>query len=675
MDMRAAALAMARRGHRVFRLKPGTKDGFLDKSWSTAATSDPAEVFDLWTKADGSPEDYNFGVAGGGDLVILDVDLKTDKQTGEVLVDGFLSLPDLGELPDTFRVRTPNGGEHIYFSAGGELFGQARAAVGIDVRAVGGFVVGPGSIFEGKRYEVARDTKPAPVPASVAERLRIAAARAASAGSTLGDVDTDAAMNAAIRYLQETAPEGVEGGRDNTCFKVACRVVDFGISEAVCYGLMDEHWTCDYTDEGPNAFTHDDLRRCVWSAVHNRKQAVGIDNPTFGFRPVPQEIIDAPSDTALRIRRFRHNAETAKAIPKRPWLAFRRLIRGKITSLVAPPSAGKSLLSAQWAASIALGNGDFCGLQVADRCDALIINNEDEHDEIDRRLVAVIEHFKLNYAEVYDRVHILSGVGSPFKVVRRANSGRWLSQSRELGEVIEYVRKHKIGLIVVDPLATTTEGEENSNSDSEFTMEAYRKLAFETNAAVLMVHHTRKPPAASSDNYAGNMDAGRGASAAIAAARVGLTLFGMSEKDAERYGVAPHLRNKYVRLDDAKQNLALASPFAEWFEKPSVKIANGEELGVLVPVRFTEKTEHEARSIVTALYDQLAAAGEMKLKTAAGLMLGDALFRGLKPDAIARRIRKIFEAVPRLVLGADEITFEAQGKDGGLFVLTANKVN
>ena len=57
----------------------------------------------------------------------------------------------------------------------------------------------------------------------------------------------------------------------------------------------------------------------------------------------------------------------------------------------------------------------------------------------------------------------------------------------------------------------------------------------------------------------------------------------MSEKDAERLGILPEERHRWVRLDDAKANLALASGQARWFERVSVTIANGEEVGVLVP--------------------------------------------------------------------------------------------
>jgi hypothetical protein len=45
-------------------------------------------------------------------------------------------------------------------------------------------------------------------------------------------------------------------------------------------------------------------------------------------------------------------------------------------------------------------------------------------------------------------------------------------------------------------------------------------------------------------------------------------------------------RHLYLRLDDAKANLGLISGEAAWYRRKSVTIANGDEVGVLVPHDF-----------------------------------------------------------------------------------------
>lgn len=57
------------------------------------------------------------------------------------------------------------------------------------------------------------------------------------------------------------------------------------------------------------------------------------------------------------------------------------------------------------------------------------------------------------------------------------------------------------------------------------------------------------------------------------------TLFGMSERDADKLGVDPKDRHLWARLDDAKANLPLAAGEARWFKRVSVTIANDEEVG------------------------------------------------------------------------------------------------
>ena len=82
------------------------------------------------------------------------------------------------------------------------------------------------------------------------------------------------------------------------------------------------------------------------------------------------------------------------------------------------------------------------------------------------------------------------------------------------------------------------------------------------------------------------MNTARGASALVGVARVVQTLFSMSEADAERLGVGTDERHLYLRLDDAKANLGLISGEAAWYRRKSVTIANGDEVGVLVPHDF-----------------------------------------------------------------------------------------
>ena len=112
----------------------------------------------------------------------------------------------------------------------------------------------------------------------------------------------------------------------------------------------------------------------------------------------------------------------------------------------------------------------------------------------------------------------------------------------------------------------------------------------------MLVHHTAKPPQGGSDGHAGNMNSARGASALTGVARVVQTLFGMSGKDAEACGVDEEDRHLYVRLDDAKANLGPPGMATRWFQREGVQIANGDEVGVLVPTAIAGDRRRQRRT-------------------------------------------------------------------------------
>lgn len=66
-------------------------------------------------------------------------------------------LDDLG-LPQSYRVRTPSGGMHVYLAVDDAAdipnsVNKADLYPGMDVRSLGGLVVGAGSEIDGRFYE------------------------------------------------------------------------------------------------------------------------------------------------------------------------------------------------------------------------------------------------------------------------------------------------------------------------------------------------------------------------------------------------------------------------------------------------------------------------------------------------------------------------------------------
>ncbi|NGN64108.1 bifunctional DNA primase/polymerase [Streptomyces sp. A7024] len=180
----AAALDAARRGWPVFPLRPGTKRPALHgkdrcprtgpctavhATWEQRATTDPELIRRTWQS-----EAFNVGIATGpAGLVVIDLDLPKNRKDEKDAPSGATSFAALCErtgqpAPATFTLRTASGGQHRYFTTppGLRLGNTAgKLAARIDTRAWGGYVVAPGSVVDGRAYEVTDLTPPVPLPA------------------------------------------------------------------------------------------------------------------------------------------------------------------------------------------------------------------------------------------------------------------------------------------------------------------------------------------------------------------------------------------------------------------------------------------------------------------------------------------------------------------------------
>lgn len=138
------ALHFASLGMKVFPLKSGGKIP-ADKGWQEKATSSAGQITGWFEK---SPN-INYGIAcGQSGLLVVDLDNKDG-------VDGIANWSTITsdiDLPETFAVDTPSGGIHLYFWGGDLRNSAGMIAEGVDLRGVGGYVVGPGSSISHGRY-------------------------------------------------------------------------------------------------------------------------------------------------------------------------------------------------------------------------------------------------------------------------------------------------------------------------------------------------------------------------------------------------------------------------------------------------------------------------------------------------------------------------------------------
>lgn len=187
MSAREAAIAAARHGWAVFPTRPGGKEPRRGLSWPSAATADPRRVaIGHWQPGE------NYGVAAKpSGLVIIDLDKPKPGyelaprwrhwQDEPGIRDGRDVLATLADRagmpwPRTFTVLTPTGGEHLYYRApAGRNIGNKPLGPMVDIRGGGagdgGYVLGPGSVLNGRRYQVADEQDPQPLPDWIADLL------------------------------------------------------------------------------------------------------------------------------------------------------------------------------------------------------------------------------------------------------------------------------------------------------------------------------------------------------------------------------------------------------------------------------------------------------------------------------------------------------------------------
>lgn len=325
-------------------------------------------------------------------------------------------------------------------------------------------------------------------------------------------------------------------------------------------------------------YTSDQTRREIGHMILGARAKWAIPNPLNKIDAFYQNPFLANFLTDLKIN----------VLPRRQWILGRSLLRRQLSLLVAPPGVGKSTLVIIQAIAVCIAQ-NLTGQDVVEPGKVWIHNNEDDLDELKRRVGAILSHYNIPFAEVKDRLALTSGADRPFIVAKSDRTGAVVRQP-DVTACVEQIKAHDIKLFVIDPFAETHEVEENSNEQIRVVAQLYREIARQGNCAVLLVHHTAKPPQGSSEGHAGNMNTARGASALTGVARIVQTLFGMSSRDAEQFGIPDNERHLYVRLDDAKANLSLASPDALWFKRIGVTLPNGDEVGVLELIDFSTKS-------------------------------------------------------------------------------------
>lgn len=201
----------------------------IARAWQATFIETPEQVLSAWASQPLAGIGIVTGPASG--LWVLDVD--PDHGGDDSLRDLIIAN---GRLPDTHTVQTGSGGLHYYFATAGLDFdltnarGRMPRGNGLDIRGRGGFVVAPPSVSGRGAYRTLTSWVGGVAVAAgwLIDMLRPAPARERTELYGVDDVARDGqpyAVAAVRAQLAELAACPV-GGRNETAFKVACRLVE-----------------------------------------------------------------------------------------------------------------------------------------------------------------------------------------------------------------------------------------------------------------------------------------------------------------------------------------------------------------------------------------------------------------------------------------------------------------
>lgn len=156
--MLTEVLNYSKQGWHVFPLQPNGKAPLVAGGFKQA-TTDTEQIQKWWTANPAA----NIGIAlDASGLCVVDVDTHGD-------INGFESLPLLGDLPETAVARTPSGGAHYVFNNAGTPPPRKVGIVrGIDLLA-NGYIVAAPSVINGKAYSWEKKCDVVDLPGHVRE--------------------------------------------------------------------------------------------------------------------------------------------------------------------------------------------------------------------------------------------------------------------------------------------------------------------------------------------------------------------------------------------------------------------------------------------------------------------------------------------------------------------------
>jgi hypothetical protein len=379
---------------------------------------------------------------------------------------------------------------------------------------------------------------------------------------------------------ERTRIQALEGQEwHNAVIRLVASYVSRGLSDDEIHGLTDPLTLPGYTVE--------QTRREVQTAIDGARRKGWTPEEENQFR----EMTDQERDEVEPLLFEPWGCRDLAAIPYPEFVYSDFYARGYTSVTLAPPKVGKSMLGLAEALDMASGRGILTGCE-REKLRVLYYNAEDDQAVIDSRVAALLEFYEIDQSEIASTLFPVSGVERDDFFMISGQDG--VINERLFVALEKFIDQQKADVLIFDPLQDLSRSPE-TNEVFRLLGQRLRRMASGTGVALGIIHHTRKI----APGVTATIEDGRGGSALRGSARFNRLLVSMTEDEAASAGVRNH--RHYLRIGDVESNLAPPSADVNrWFEKISVQIPNGREVGAIRtwqwPDAFEDVTrQHAAR--------------------------------------------------------------------------------
>jgi hypothetical protein len=504
----------------------------LIKRWQNGgAVIRPDAIQELFAQY---PEATHVGLQTGGCSRILAIDL--DGEPGRAWWREHAEL-----LPATRTQRTQRpGGLHLLYRIppGCGLRNSAgKIAPGVDIRANGGFIADWSIDYLPEGEEIAD------APAALIEFLQKPKVKTSEGTQThrTDDIPEGERNDSLTRFAGKLRRGGAEGDEIEAALLVR--------NARLCNPPLPDSEVADIACSVARYEPAPELAEPAWSPPH-------ITSYGEAFTPA--------------------------AIPRRQWLIYGRYASGECTAIVGPPGTNKSSLLLTDAVQLVTGRS-LIGDCIERGGEVLFLVGEDRRRDFEARLAALCEYYGIWPAELGSRLHVVYqseinaaefSLGNMVKDIATLNS-----------RMFDWVQEFpNLAAVFIDPLLSWHRLFENDNVAMQTLCAALRGLAVRANIAVAFDHHVTKVSMSDSEAHVGNLSSVRGSSSIGADVRWAFTLAKLNPKTAALYGITEEDRIVCRRLDTLKASYGPDQATPRLLKIESVRIANGESVGVLTAV-------------------------------------------------------------------------------------------